>query len=230
MSPLHSPLDSFGRRFTRFLLAALFLLGTAGQLLASTFTDTFDRPNSKQIGGKWEARGPMQIDHKNLVVSVNYPAGQGGIEAISKAVTMSKDETAKFDLVVDILIPQSTEAPRQGLVFNWQDANNYFQFFYSHQKLYFAEISGTEAVVAKSYALKTNPKVDEWYRLKVSSSRPGSYELSFLPAGNHTTALDTEKVICPEPKVNGPYAGILAANRGEPIDLKFDNFSITTNP
>ena len=206
------------------------LLGVSaarGALITDDFnrTDTVYSPSA--VGGTW-ANG-IGSDYWSITNgAVNMDVTSGSAALINNGLTTISGSGTDFTLRADVA--QTTGGTSAGLVFNFQDADNYYLLRFNPTRyqvfaVYDGNIESVLSVTQGSYPF------DAFHTVTITSDEAYNYNFTITEQGSSTVINTTTIWTDPNSRFTGGYAGFYGAGNTAVLpEGAFDNFSLEVIP
>ena len=188
-------------------------------------TDTVYSPSA--VGGTWaNGIGSDQWSITNGTVNMDVTSGSAAL--INNGLTTISGDGTTFVLSADIARVPSGTIP--GLVFNFQDDNNYYLLRLLSDKyqvftIYNGDIESVLSVSEGTFADNT------FYTVTITSDEAYNYNFTITEQGSSTVLNSTTNWVDPNGWFTGGYAGLYGAGNTTALpEGSFDNFSLEIIP
>jgi hypothetical protein len=219
-------------------IAIISILLGASTVWAALITDNFNRDNvalttdGSQIGANWvssKAVAQWGISG-NRLISENPASPAGHAVLYNTGVSTVSGNGTNFTVSLDVMALSGTTDPWAGIVFNYQDANNFYWFRLKGNANNYSLVRFVDGSVQNIVATTagSNFAFDTDYTLKVYSSAAYTfdYEIKETLSG---TVLVSGTATDADSNFTGGYAGVLQSTTGADRN-SFDNFSVEVIP
>lgn len=218
------------------MIAALMCLGVFAQ--AATVEDKFKRPDtpassdfSVAVGSGWESGNGTLISARiadGMVAVANSKTKNPARFTMVNARALTANEVGKGSFSMSGVVQMNYPKPQAwaGLVINWKDPENYYQFRYNGVgTVQLARCVNGKVVAAPILSLKNAfvPVSDRPYELRVSSSKPGVFDVAVRDTMTGMFVFSKNGVIDPDVVLINGLGGFYSNNE----KTRFDNFSLT---
>jgi hypothetical protein len=196
---------------------------------AGSVSDDFNREDTgyttsgKSIGEGWNvsaSSAKWKLNNSNLVMKpIVNPA-----VLYNESLKIAKDEGSGFSVKATV----SDAAGWVGIVFNYQDASNYYYLrIKTGESTYHfnARINGVDKMLSGGKA-STVFTAEQKYTLTVSSTSPYSFSYTITEAGSADALNSNQLVVDKDKQFAAGYAGLYCATGGKDPSAVFDDFQL----